>query len=364
MPYDLPIPDFLQEDEEMIHQRMLEKAPPGISTREGDFFWDATRPAAIEKAQLVQIQLQHLLELFFVQTSHGIYLDYLGQPRRVTRLQPTAATGDIRFTGKPGTVISKETVVATLATDDIPSIMFETIEEGQTDEEGEAIIRAKCVEPGSIGNIPAGTIVIMAKPINGITSVTNPEPFLGGTDREDDDSFRERILEAERLPVTSGNKYHYKLWAKEVHGVGGAKVFPLWDGPGTVKVVIADGNKRAASQEIIESVAEHIEEVRPIGAIVSVISVVEKEINITATVSLTRGYTIAQVQSLYEKAVAEHLKSIAFIENYVSYAQVGKKLLEVVGIEDYSNLFINGIANNVDLADEEVPVLGIVVLEV
>ncbi|HHX87693.1 MAG TPA: baseplate J/gp47 family protein [Firmicutes bacterium] len=362
MPYELPIPEFLTETEEEIHQRMLEKAPPGISTKEGDFFWDATRPAAIEKAQLVQLQMPALMRLFFVQTSYGQYLDYLGQPRGVTRLKATPATGDIHFTGSPGTVISEGSVIATLAIGNAPAIMFETTEEAIIDGEGEATARARCAEPGTTGNVPAGVIVLMADPIEGITDVVNPEPFTGGTEIEEDDAFRQRILEAVRLPATSGNMHHYKMWAKEVPGIGDAKVFPLWDGPGTVKVVVIDGNKRAASPELVDAVAAHIEIERPIGADVTVAAAVEKEVSITADITLAHGYAIDQVQPLYEEAVTEYLKSIAFIEVYVSYAQLGKILLETTGVGDYANLEINGSASNVLLEDEETPVMGIVTL--
>src|SRR5690606_1979780 len=124
MAYELPIPDYLNENEETIHRRMLEKAPPGIDTSEGSFFWDATRPGAIEKAQLVQLTLQNLLQIFFVQTSYGQYLDYLGQVKGVTRLPATPSTGKVKFTGQPGTLIKAGTRVSTNS----PAIIFETTE--------------------------------------------------------------------------------------------------------------------------------------------------------------------------------------------------------------------------------------------
>ncbi len=364
MPYELPIPDYLNEDEETIHQRMLEKAPPGVDTSEGSFFWDTTRPGAIEKAQLVQLQLQSLLQLFFVQTSYGEYLDYLGQARGVTRLPATSATGNVKFVGQPGILIKAGTQVTTQSSTNAPAITFKTTEEGVINAEGEVVVRAECTEPGTAGNVPAGVIVLMAEPIEGITAVTNPDPFTGGTDVEDDDSFRERILDAWRLPVTSGNRYHYKFWAKEVPGVGDVKVFPLWDGPGTVKVVIVDGNKRAASPELLDAVTAHIEDERPIGAEVTVASVAEEQINIAADVTLAGGYAIVQVQQLYEEAVTNFFKEIALVETYVSYAQLGKILLETPGVGDYSNLLVNGAVNNTLLGEEEVPVLGTVTLEV
>ena len=368
MPYELPIPDYLKEDEETIHRRMLEKAPPGIDTSKGSFFWDSTRPGAIEKAQLVQFTLQNLLQVFFVQTSYGQYLDYLGQVRGVTRLPATSSTGKVKFTGQPGTVINAGTRVSTQSSANSPAIIFEITESGVINEQGEVTVSAVCTEAGTSGNVPPGTIVLMVEPIEGVASVTNPEPFAGGTDIEDDDTFRERILDSLRIPATSGNKAHYRLWAREVPGVGDAKVFPLWNGPGTVKVVIVDRNKRVANSELLDAVTTHIEEMRPIGAEVTVVSATEKQINITADVSLasgyTIGYTIVQVQQLYEEAVTNFFKEIVLGETYVSYAQLGKILLETPGVGDYANMLVNGSAANVLLGEEEIPVLGTVTLEV
>ena len=364
MAYELPIPDYLKEDEETIHRRMLEKAPHGIDTSEGSFFWDTTRPGAIEKAQLVQFTLQNLLQIFFVQTSYGKYLDYLGQVRGLTRLPATPSAGKVKFIGQPGTVINAGTRVSTQSSANSSAIIFETAESGVINEQGEVTVSSVCTEAGMIGNVPAGVIVLMVEPVQGVASVTNPEPFTGGTDIEDDDTFRERILDAWRFPATSGNKAHYRLWAREVPGVGDAKVFPLWNGPGTVKVVIVDGNKRAANSELLDAVTTHIEEMRPIGATVTVASATEKQINITANVSLAGGYTIGQVQQLYEESVTNFLGKIVLVESYVSYAQLGKILLETPGVGDHANLLVNGSVANVLLGEEEIPVLGTVTLEV
>ena len=48
------------------------------------------------------------------------------------------------------------------------------------------------------------------------------------------------------------------------------KVIPLWNGAGTVKIVIVDADNRPADSELISKVKEHIEENRPIGAEVTV----------------------------------------------------------------------------------------------
>lgn len=40
-------------------------------------------------------------------------------------------------------------------------------------------------------------------------------------------------------------------WARQIQGVGGARVFPLWAGPKTVKVVIVNAEHRPASTLLV-----------------------------------------------------------------------------------------------------------------
>lgn len=68
-------------------------------------------------------------------------------------------------------------------------------------------------------------------------------------DQETDDELRARYYIKIQTPATSGNAYHYRLWSKEVSGVGDAKVYPLWNGNGTVKVLIIDSNKTGAEPD-------------------------------------------------------------------------------------------------------------------
>jgi len=188
--------------------------------------------------------------------------------------------------------------------------------------------------------------------------------LIPGADEESDEALYNRFLEEKNSPATSGNMSDYKRWAKEVAGVGDVKVIPIWNGPGTVKVIIIDSTKRAASTELIDNVYEHIEDVRPIGATVTIVSGKEKNINVTATVTLANGYNIGQVQIAFKELLINYFSSIAFRDTYVSYARIGNLLLETPGIGDYANLLINNSTANIILLDEEIPVLGTVSLEV
>ena len=102
--------------------------------------------------------------------------------------------------------------------------------------------------------VPIGAVNRFPVTLPGLVSVTNEEAASGGFDEETDDELRERYFEKVSLPATSGSKYHYVMWAKEVSGVGDAKCLPLWNGNGTVKVVIINADKGAASSELISAV--------------------------------------------------------------------------------------------------------------
>lgn len=375
MPYELSIPDFLQEDEETIHRRMLEKAPPGISIKEGDFFWDATRPTAIEKAELVQIKLQHFLRLAFPQTSYGQYLDFLGEMKGVFRRPAISATGTVIFMGQPGTVIPAGFVVLTEAAGPSPAIEFQTKERAQIGEDGTVTVTAECLEPGTVGNVTANTITLLSEPIAGVTSVINPEPFSGGTEAEDDESFRERILAAYDEPL-SGAKKDYIRWAKEVPGVGAVYVIPLWDGPGTVKVLITDSNDQPANQELIDAVQAHIAPdgnlgggLAPIGADVTVDAPEVFVIDIAFSLFLKDGYDAEIVVENIKTRLRDFMAGFELNTGdqppeRITVTRVGHEILSVDGVADYASLTLNGNDEYVEIPVAKIPVLGEVTVSI
>ena len=177
-----------------------------------------------------------------------------------------------------------------------------------------------------------------------------------GADEETDAALLERLLFRVRQPITSGNANHYRDWALSVDGVGNCKVIPLWNGNGTVKVIIVTAQNESASSELIETVYNYIESQRPIGATVTVVSPAPLVVNVSATV-----YGSADVDTVKD-VLSDYFRQTGFSLNYVSLAQIGKLILGVEGIKDYKDLQLNGEAANVELTNEQLPVVGKVVL--
>ena len=76
--------------------------------------------------------------------------------------------------------------------------LYVTTNAAEIGESGSVDIEVTAKDAGADGNTPAGTICLMLEPMVGITSITNADRVTGGADTEDDESYRERIIEAER----------------------------------------------------------------------------------------------------------------------------------------------------------------------
>ncbi len=342
---------------EKIKQNILNEITTDINKSEGTIINDIVSPISLEMGK-AYTEFEKILSLMFLDDVEGSYIDRKVSDYGIYRKAGTKAYCTVTFTGSNNTVIPSGTLVQAGG-----GLLFQTKEE-VTILNTSADVRAEALEIGSNYNVDADTINNIPISINGVISVTNALSAVGGTDTETDESLLNRYLQQLQNPSTSGNAYNYKQWALEVQGVGGAKIFPLWNGPGTVKTVIVDSNKQPATEILVNEAADHIENMRPIGAEVKVKSATGINIDVSGTVILSSGYTLQDVTNTFKNEITEYFKSIAFESNYVSYARIGTILLSVGGVLDYSNLKLNGTNANIELNDEEIPVLGTVSLEV
>lgn len=114
-------------------------------------------------------------------------------------------------------------------------------------------------DTGEATSVAAGTVSILQDDTPGVEVVTNSTDFSGGSDEEDTEVYRERILEFIQASGGAGNVADYAIWAKSIDGIYGVSVSPEWDGPGTVKVVVSGPNNEAiADADKIEEVRQYI----------------------------------------------------------------------------------------------------------
>ena len=320
----------------------LEQVTQDVDKRDGSIIYDGIAPCMYEIANLY-FALENYVDLLFADTSVGEYLDRAVYGSGLERKQATYAIRMI----ETNNVIDIDTRWG------VNDLIYTVIEQIDTTH-----YKAICNTLGEIGNTYSGTLDNIDNVNNIVATLT--DIIESGQDEESDDALRERFYTTVRRASTSGNENDYKNWALQVTGVGDAKVFPLWNGNGTVKVLIVNTDKKI-DDTLETKVYEYIEQNRPIGATVTVDSPIANNISITANVVLS-GKTLEEVQATYNKAVDDYFTGIVFSNYTVSYAKLGSLLLSCEGVEDYSNLLVNGATENITVSDDAIPVLSSAVL--
>lgn len=343
----------MTETAEQIHERMLTHIDESYDKNTGSFIYDATRPGAIE-FELKQKKIQEILDKQDVEKLSGDELERcIHQRTGIKRKPATKATTTVIISGSVGAVVNEGDLVAS---DTVNFVVNETKTIGES---GQVSVTVECEEFGSIGNVPVGAINHFPVSIMGLVDVYNPEKVTNGYNAETDDELKQRYYDKLQRPAKAGNKYHYEQWAKEVVGVGEVRVFPRYNGPLTMKVVIIDSNKQPADNELIQNVYEHISNEMPFGVEdLNVSSAMGVPININVDLTIADGFTEEMAINSIKENVTKYLQELAFKKSFVSYAQIGALIIASEGIIDYQNLTVNNGTTNVAIADDEVAIMG------
>lgn len=330
-----------------LKQYYTETAGDKVNIIEGGFVWD-TLSANAKEFEKAYAEMALIIEASFPQTSWGDWLTKKAEEHGIIRQEATNSSVILTITGQAGVAVSEG---ALFSTNDGKN--FITVETKKIESTGTVDIKAQSQDVGTSCNVDAETITKIPMSIYGVSAVTNKNSAYDGFDEETDEELLERLLFKVRQPATSGNKNHYIIWATNVEGVGGVKVLPLWNGNGTVKVIITNAENEIASEDLIAKVQNYIDEQRPIGATITVVS--PKPLNIDIGLKVTKG---SGNPNEIKNVVNDFFKTTAFEREYVSYAQVGKVILEkatITGVQDYSNLTLNNKTENIALTDEQLP---------
>ena len=359
--------DEEQTTEEAIRSRMLERISDEWDKIEGGYIYDSIAPVAIEMVFL-GMMIRKALNLSFAQTTNGEYLDKRAEEHGIFRKEAVKATGEIKITGTVGAIINAGLQVATEADTalNISSVEFVTTETVTIPDDGYITVPIEAVEAGSNGNVMANKIIVLLKSNSNITDVINPEPTTGGADIESDADLLTRYLEYVRTPGTSGNVQNYRQWALSIPGVSAVHVIPLWNGNGTVKVVILGPDGTPANKELVQQVQDYIagddnygNRQAPIGATVTVIAAEAVTISVTADIAIDESLATKDVIiNNFKDSLNAYLKDNAFISATIRLSKIGGILINQNGVIDYANLKINGGTNNIETTEEQVVIIG------
>lgn len=332
---------------ETIKQRTLDNINLPLRKNEGSILDTFAGANAMSLAKCY-IDMGDTMSIGFIETSFGEFLDKRVKEFGVYRKLGKKANGKIIAKGKAGTVLTNGTV---FLCNNLGFVMLNDVEIGASDD----ICYVEALEVGKEYNLSPNQQFKIKSQIEGFESSTNSEAFKGGIDIETDDELKSRFQKVVSNPSTSGNKYHYEEWALEVDGVGKAYVYPLWNGNGTVKVMVVSNDNKPVESDVVEAAKYHIEENMPIGAQLTVTTPTTLPINISANIELLNGYTVEDIKESFNEKLLEYLKNV---DNEVVYTKVFGILSSILGVDDFNTLTLNGGTSNITVSIDRVPSLG------
>ncbi|MBR2593582.1 MAG: baseplate J/gp47 family protein [Firmicutes bacterium] len=330
---------------EDILSDMLGRVSDSLDKREGSVIYDALAPCAAALKNVYTAMEDILLESY-IGTATGEYLDRLAAEFGIVRISASAAVvkGEFnidvalgkRFNGDENNYVVTESL-------------------------GGHTYKMTCETAGSAGNGYTG-IITPIEYIEGLQSAEITEILVPGSDEETDEELRVRVLFEVSDSARDGNAAQYYKWANEYTGIGNVKVFPLWDGPNTVKISILDAENGKATNSLISEFSNYMDPgsegkgngKAPVGAIVTVTTAQEVPVSITFSYTLNSGYS-----AIYGLAaeLGKYFADISYKTETLSFYGVAAKILENASIASISNLKLNGASADISLEGEKIPVL-------
>ena len=348
---------FEEKTYESLMEEMLDTVDETIDTRQGSVIYDAVAPMALENAQMY-VDMDILLSETFADTASYYYL-----------IKRAAERGIFVRLGIPAVLKAQaepENIDIPIDTEFSIGELNYTV----TENLGNGFFALTCKEAGSEGNNTVDDVIPL-EDVSGLESIGIVGIITAGTDDEDVEHLRERYYASFDEVAFGGNKAEYREKVNEMNNVFGCKVYPVWNGGGTVKLVILGADYRAAPAKVVEAVQESIDPTKdgsgvgisPIGHVVTVESATEVALPISCQIIYTDGYSWEDIKDSFVDSVETYLKSLR--ETWedtdglvVRQGRIERILLDIPGVDDVTGVSIAGGSGNYVMADTEVPIVG------
>lgn len=289
--------------------------------------------AAAAQIQALDIQAEWVLDQSFPQTAQGVYLDRHADMRGLIRLPAFKAVGTLRFSvdAPPALPVDIPAGTVCMTADErrFQTTDSVTLAVGQTYVDAPA----EALEGGSGGNAVAGAVRFLTACPVAVTACVNPAAFSGGSDAEDDETLRRRILESYRRLPNGANAAWYEQTAMSHDGVAAARAVGRARGIGTVDVYIA-GESGLPGAALLEEVRADLQERREIAVDVMVKAPEAVPVNVSAAIAVEAGADFQEVKARAEAAIAG-LFTGKMLGRPVLLAELGSRLYALEGLENY-----------------------------
>lgn len=250
--------------------------------------------------------------------------------------KPDARTvSRIDYTRYQEIMIPKGTVVATFSPRPEETRSFTTTEEISlkpiSGGKWEADVPVMCSVAGRQGNVLAGIVTVMPRPVPGVEYVINKGDITNGVEAESDSELRERAKHA----LEFAGKATISSLESAIRAIEGVRSLLIEDMPeevaGIVKVIVDGGDP--------DEITRVIEETRAAGVKVEFSRPRIVYINVSLTLTLPKEISPTVVATEAEKLVRSYISSLG-IGDDVLYSKIVDAALNVRGVLDVTDVFI------------------------
>lgn len=371
--------DFEKYTFDYFLKSALKRVPDTIDTREGSIIYDALAPAAYNFAELA-MEMRNVVLNSYVQTAVGEFLDYRGAERGMEREHATYAKVSASFvfsTNYPFSV-SVGDIFSSVGDG---AIFYKVTKVTQANQTAEMLAETS----GEVGNEYTGQILPVT-PQTGLETAMISEVVIPARDAESDANFRKRILSSESVQEFGGNVADYIDYIHDIPDIGAVQVYPVWDGPGTVKLVILNNSLAQPSLAFIGEVQALIDPtdargdgygIAPIGHTVTVTSPTLKTVTVSIEIDTSPDKSVSDVTNDVTVAIADYFNELksnwgtinAIGRGYsetIYRSQIIVRVLSVSGVTNVSSVLLDGENEDVEMVFDnqvsELPQLGAVII--
>lgn len=208
--------------------------------------------------------------------------------------------------------------------------------------------------------------------IKGLTTCEIVSIISRGEDEEDTETFRQRYFIENRWEHYGGNIADYEIMMSREMGVGAVKVIPVWNGGGTVKLVLVDSTFRPCSAEFIAQIKETVDpesfegEGRgkaPIDHTVTIESAEGVNVDVGLTLTYQDGQSWVTLGERIKEAIENYFDSVrkkwkTSSELIIRVSHIESAILDIEGVLDVTGTTLNGKSENFTVGEYSLPMLG------
>lgn len=333
---------------------MLDEVPSDIDKRQGSIIYDALAPAAMIAAQQ-SMTLADIVRETYVKTADNEFLDYRAAEHGTERQLATKAQVKIKALDRDDKALKNIEINDRFASLGDEPIFYTVIEIK------EDLIIAEAEEVGTKPNGYLGQILPIT-PNDELNWAEIVEITIPARDAETDDHLRDRLLGSDSWITYGGNVSDYLDMTSKIEEVGTTQIYPVWNGGGTVKLVILDNDLMPASEELLEKVKDEIDPqdsqslgygLAPIDHLVTVVAPEKVEINIDLKVEVDTQSSLEAVKPKIIEAIEDYFKLERQRWNQVNQL-VGRGYSLIV----YRSQILNSIMNVEGVINAQIPQLN------